>query len=100
MKNTNEMKTLLEGFNSFLNEASEGEVLTLPGDSVYEYKRENDKWHTRRQGSNSGWTELESSQVLDDKFPELASDESILPYSPLLVPSETATPDEEVIPFM
>lgn len=67
------MKTLLEGFNNFLNEANEGEVLTLPGDSVYEYKRENDKWHTRRQGSQS-WSALDSSAALDDAFPELAGE--------------------------
>ena len=95
MKNTNEMKILLEGFNTFLNEASEGEVLTLPGDSVYEYKRENDKWHTRRQGSNSGWTELASSQVLDDQFPELASDDSLLPNSPFIEPPDISSSSEE-----
>jgi hypothetical protein len=64
MKNTNEMKILLESFNEFISESFGEEIHS---DNAYEYKKESNIWYSRSKG-NTSWTSLADNQEATDKL--------------------------------
>tara|TARA_E500000331_G_C17256569_1_gene713353 strand:- start:92 stop:1456 length:1365 start_codon:yes stop_codon:yes gene_type:complete len=83
-----------------IKEASEGDILNYPGDSIYEYKFESGKWFGRKLGTPS-WRDLSRYQStvgnLNSEFPEFTQVSQAQVYAD--VSQTSAQPTSAQFPF-